>query len=499
MSLSKSKIFLIFCIAFIFGIFLGKYLNLEVMAFVAVIFLILATVFWENKIPRLIGLAGLVLLLGSLRFYLGVQTPDLTPYFGRQVEIAGTIAEEPDQRESKTFLTLEKIEVNGKPSRDRILVTVPRFPGFEYGDRLKFKEKLVEPKDAEAKGEFSYKNYLSRFGVTALVYYPKIEKIGAGEGNVIKTVLLRAKGEFIGRISKLLPEPQNSFLAGLLVGLRRGIPEDLMDYFNATSTTHIIAISGFNITIIAGALNQLLERFGKRVSFIISLLSIALFVVLTGASASVVRAGVMGALGLIALNVGRVYAVTNALAFTAVLMLGFNPKILHFDVGFQLSFLALAGLIYLSPRIEPYFSRLPGTIRKYLVPTLAAQIFTLPVLLYNFDRLSLVSPVANLLVLPVIPLTMGLGFFAGILGLIWDKLALPLVWATWLLLSYVIKVVAVLSGLPFASLTIENVPIVFVIVYYVLLLGLLTFWKYREIIINYFGKWKTRPSPFSNT
>lgn len=485
MILSKSKIFLILCLGFIVGVWLGKYVNREIMAVCAMFFVAVATIGWQNRLAKIIGFAGLVLVLGMTRIYFSLEQNDLKPFYGQTLEIRGIVTEEADVRSDKTYLTVDRLQIDGRTVDSELLAAVARFPEYEYGDEVKFKAKVQEPKDAEAKGEFSYKNYLSRFGIEAVVYYPSIEKLGSNQASKIKYGILKIKKRFVQNISQIMPEPQNSFLAGLLVGLRRGIPDDLLNDFNATGTTHIIAISGFNITIIAQFLDLiLLKWFARRISFVLSLLGIFLFVIMVGASSSVVRAGIMGALGLIALNLGRVNVITNALSLTAAVMVGINPKILHFDVGFQLSFFALLGLIYIAPLIEPYFIRIPKVIRIYLVATLSAQIFTVPLLLLNFDRLSLIAPITNLLVLPVIPITMLFGFIAGLLSFVHQFLALPLAWIAWILLEYVIKVVHLTAKLPLASLEYKNFQITFLLFYYSLLVG---------ILIAYNFQWRLKP------
>ncbi|MDP4001316.1 MAG: ComEC/Rec2 family competence protein [bacterium] len=485
MTLSKSKIFLVLMLAFILGVAAGEYITQTIMALSAMIFIILITMFWFNRLAKVIGFAGLVLLLGSLRLQSVSDIPPLTDYYDQESEVQAVIAEEPDVRSDKVYLTLGKLIIDGQEIDGKILATLPKHPEFEYGQTIVFTDKIVEPKDAEEKGEFSYKNYLSRFGISALTYYPKIELAdSANSASKIKFYILSFKKIFLTRLAKILPEPQNSFLAGLLVGLRRGIPENLLEKFNITGTTHIIAISGFNITIIAQAVEKLLQGFGKRLAFVTTTIVIVLFVVMTGAPASVVRAGIMGFLLLISLNSGRLYAVTNAMVLTAVIMIGINPKILQFDIGFQLSFMALLGLVYLTPRIEPYFTRVPKLIRVYLVATLAAQIFVLPLLLYNFDRLSLIAPITNIMVLPVIPFAMLFGFLAGTLGLIWGVLGIPFAWVTWLLLTYIIRIVNISSLIPLASIEITNTHIVFVVIYYVVLV----LWLIKDYI-----KWKPTP------
>lgn len=477
--LTKSKILLVLCLSFIGGVFLGRYLHYTAMAIVAIFFILILSVNWTSKAWRVAGFAGLVLVMGLFRWNY-VDTPStLQKYYDSKRTVEGIISEEPDMREDKTLLTLSDISVDGSTRTDKILVYTERFPEYEYGDRIKFEAKIKEPKGAEVKGEFSYKDYLSRFEIGALVYSPQIELIGQHEGNFFKYYILKIKQHFISVLAEAIPEPHSSFLGGVLVGARRGMSQDLLEKFSITGTTHIIAISGYNITIIAWAVDKLLQRFGRRVSFLTSLFAIGMFVVLTGAQSSVIRAAIMGGLGLVALNIGRLYAITNALALTGVAMLVINPKIAHFDVGFQLSFLALMGLVYLSPWIEKYMPRIPKFIRVPLSATLAAQIFTLPILVYNFDRLSIVSTVTNILVLPAIPWAMGFGFFAGLGLMTIPFFGTVLAWVAWVILEYVIRVIEFSSSLPLASVDV-SIPGWIIPVYYLSLFIIFMYNKYRE-------------------
>lgn len=485
MYLSKSKIFLIFCVAFIVGVGLGRFVDIPIMALAAMVFVVIGTIGWNNRNAKIIAFAGLILLLGSLRMYFYGADTDIPQYFGKTLDITGTIVEEPDVRLDKTYLTVGDIEIDDTEIKGQMLLSIGQTTEYHYGQRPTFSGKVSKPKDAAAAGEFSYKNYLSRFGVFAVVYYPRVEEVADGFGNPVKHTLLAIKQKFVSTLALLLPEPQNSFLAALLVGLRRSIPQHLTDAFNITGTTHIIAISGFNISIIVWFLNKLLSRFGRKISFLLSLIFILGFVILAGASASVVRAGIMGCLLLVALNIGRLSEITNALVLTATIMLAINPSILAFDVGFQLSFLALMGIIYLSPILEPQFALGPKPVknflRKYLVPTLAAQIFTFPVLLYYFDRISLIAPLSNVLVLVFVPATMLFGFLAGLAGLIWLPLAIPFAAVAWLLLTYIIKVVEWTAQVPLASVQYENFSVWLLILYYLVLIGVLTksHWLWR--------------------
>jgi competence protein ComEC len=448
--MSKSKIFLLFCIAFIVGVAAGRFISYQIMAIAAIVFIILGTVWYERKIIFILSIAGVVMLGGAVRFKIDYARNDLSQFYDQKEKIVGVIVSEPDIRDDKIYLTLGHLVIADQSVHSKMLISVPKFREFEYGEKLEFENKILEPKEYL---DFSYKNYLSRFGIDAISYMPQVKVIDGKYGNPIQTSIFKLKKKFVENLSLILPDPHNSFLAGLLLGAKHSIPENLTEQFNRTGTSHIIAISGFNITIIAWAIDWLLARAGmhKRVSFGISIVIIILFVVMTGASASAVRAGVMGILLLFALNIGRVSVAANALAFTAVAMLLINPQILAFDVGFQLSFAALLGIVYLCPIFESYFLWVPSGLRPYLLGTMAAQIFTLPILLYNFGTVSVIALLPNILVLPLIPWAMLFGFLSGIASMLWLKLATPFVWLSWGILTYVLKVIEFFSKLKFAS------------------------------------------------
>jgi competence protein ComEC len=225
----------------------------------------------------------------------------------------------------------------------------------------------------------------------------------------------------------------------------------------------------------------------RKKSFWISLFGIIFFVILTGASASVVRAALMGCLVLLASQTGRASKITNALVFAAAAMLFLNPKILAFDVGFQLSFAATAGLIFLTPVLEKYFNRWPSLsgVKESLITTLSAIIMTFPLILYNFGRISFIAPLANLLILPAIPLTMALGSIAVLGGLIYVGLGQVLAWLAWLFLSYIIKGVKILAKIPWASVQIGKIHWILLVVAYLIIGSFVWYqrnknWKIRE-------------------
>lgn len=272
------------------------------------------------------------------------------------------------------------------------------------------------------------------FALGAYYFINAEKKFYSQEENILRTKIEQ-------RINRILPEPQASFLAGILLGKKRALSEELLEKFNRTSTTHILVVSGYNITIIGaiiiGFLNFL--TIPRKYSFWLALLGIIGFVWLVGLSPPVIRAAIMGILILMAIRMGRLYNITNALVLTACLMLLYDPYQLLHNISFQLSFAATIGIVYLYPRLQK--------LGEILGTTLSAQLAVFPFIAYYFGQISIIAPIANLLVLPVIPIAMLFGFLAIILGSFFA-------WPAWLFLTYAIKVVELLSSIPFAAIQI---------------------------------------------
>jgi competence protein ComEC len=436
----------------------------------------------------ILGLGGIFLFLGMLRFQASEITRDenqISFYNGQEKNFVGVVAAEPDTRDKviklkvkserlknpSLTLPLEKGENSvWREVSGNVLVNARLYPSYKYGDKLEIKCKLQKPEPIE---EFAYDKYLAKENIYSLCYWPEIKFIKSGEGNKIVAAILFAKEKLVATVNKILPEPQAAFLGGLLYGAKRGIPENLMEKFNITGTTHIVAISGYNITILAALLLQITKGLGlgRKKSFWVALFGILFFVILTGAQASVVRAALMGVLVLIASQVGRISKITNALMLAAAAMLVFNPKILAFDVGFQLSFAATIGLVFLSPIFEKYFTKLPSVfgVKETFTTTLSAIVLTLPLILYNFGRISFVAPLVNILILPVIPLAMAVGTLAVLGGIIYFGLGQTIGWFAWLVLSYIIKVVEFLAAIPWASGEAGKIHWIFLIIFYLLI------------------------------
>ncbi|MGD8404729.1 MAG: ComEC/Rec2 family competence protein [Anaerolineales bacterium] len=482
-------------LAFLGGIILASQVSFtyDIWLILAGVFLLFA--FRPNKPAEWLHLSTrtyLVIVLSFVSFCLGglnyqLRQPKIDAfhiawYNDRDYEllVTGTLAEPPDYRDSYTNLRLnvEAVDTGSGdlPVEGQLLVRVFPNETYEYGERIRIRGKLVTPPENE---DFSYRDYLARQGVHSYMSQTEVTRLPGEGGNPIRKAIYAFKDKALKNIYLIFPDPEASLLAGILLGVDTGLPADLQQAFKDTGTAHIIAISGFNIAIIAGLFFALFSRLlGQLRGSIVAILGIALYTFLVGADAAVVRAAIMGSLALFIRLLGRRNDGLNALMLSAVIMAIFNPYI-PWDVGFQLSFFATLGLIlYAEPFqnwavnvITRYTS--PGTAQKVAAPvseyfllTLAAQLTTLPIMAYHFKRISLVSLIANPFILPVQPAVMIVGGIAVILSLIWLPLGAVAAYAAWPFVAYTIRLVELFALLPNGVIVLGDISLWFVILFY---------------------------------
>ena len=461
---------------------LGSQSKTILITVLPIIGLLVLTVFWSSRLVKIIGFSILFFVCGMLRWEIGRPniTPDHIGYYNDQEETTfiGIVVKEPDIRDTNTKLTVQvKDNYQGK-----VLVTVPNYPQYHYGDKLKIICKLKTPQETE---NFSYKDYLSLYNIYSVCYSQagRVELLSSGQGNPIYASILKLKAKTNQVISEILAEPQASLLAGLTLGERGNFPQKVLDDFSRVGLTHIIAVSGFNITLVSSVVMWILLGLGlwRKHAFYFAVLFLILYVIFVGAPASAVRAGVMGFLFLLAQYLGRLNYSGNAIVLAAIVMLVINPKLLPYDVGFQLSFAAVLGLVYIYPVFTKLFTKLPelGSIKNIILLTLAAQMATLPLLMFHFSRLSLISPFANILVVPLIPFITIMGFCSIILGFFYWLLGWMFSWFIYPLLTFIIKVSDYLARIPYGSLELK-MQWWMVVIYYLVLGGLLV-WYNRNV------------------
>ncbi len=406
-------------------------------------------------------------VFGTLRFNWEAQNDlSLVDKLGQKVVVTGVIVESPDERDTTTRLVVKVSESSAK-----ILVSTQPYKEFAYGDLVKATGTLTEPANftTDAGREFDYVSYLKVRGIEYEISFAQTEILGHDKANPLLAQLFKVKRLFIEKLNLVLPEPQASLLAGLLVGERRGLGTDLTTDFRRAGLVHIVVLSGYNMTIVAEALMIFLAYF---LSFNLTLLagagSILLFALMVGGGPTVLRASLMALLAIWARATGRSYEATRGLFLAGVVMLVHNPLILAYDTGFQLSFLATLGLIYLSAPIEAKLKWLTEKfgLRGIVSSTLAAQLAVLPWLFYKIGEVSLVALPANILVVPFIPLTMLAGFVAGISGFLSYYLSFVFGVLTHFMLSYELFIVAMASHLPLASVSVPQVSMFLVLLFY---------------------------------
>ena len=427
------------------------------------------------------GLFIAALTLGIFRFDMVERVrPDVSPWYGKNVSAEGVVWEAPRRDEAIQRMKI-KIQAIDGISLDEpffILATARPYPAYRMGDTVRLDGVIEKPENFS---DFDYISYLARGNIFALIAFPKAEKTGEDKTWRLAVTLSRVKDALEANIEASLPEPHAAFMKGLLLGERASLPDTLVADFKTAGVSHIVALSGYNITLIGRNLMQALLWFTAPfvVSFWIAVTMIMLFVMMTGAAASVVRAAIMGILVLVAQKEGRAHHMTNALAFAGAVMIFQNPYILRFDAGFQLSFLATIGLVYLSPYIERRVIRVRSKLsfsghklnldrkgkndgeemvfplQKILVETLSAQIMVLPLLIFLFGSISLVSPFANIAVLIAVPYAMAAGFIAAMLGFLSSLLGVIAGWGAWLLLEYQLRAISFFAGIPLASVEVN--------------------------------------------
>jgi len=456
--------------------------------FILILAIMLISLFWQRRKIAVIGFCLLFFAFGAFwhkSAELKAFNDELKNCHNQEVVLTGTIDSEPDLREKSAKLKVksEKLEISGKSFSlsGYVLVTVWRYPEYRYGDRLVIAGKLEAPSIFEG---FNYQDYLKKDKIYSVMSFPETELVGSGFGNPVMEKLFSFKNKFKEISRSLIPMPQEGLLEALAFGDENNISQEWKDKLNFTGTRHIAAVSGMNTTIISVLLLNFLLSVGlwRKHAFYLSIIFLLLYVLMIGAPASAVRAGIMAGLFLLCQHLGRMNVSLRAVVFAAALMLISNPLILTLDVGFQLSFLAIIGMIYLQPVFSGILKKLPNfsflPLRATLETTLSAQVFTLPVLIYNFGYMPLVSPAANILIVPFLaPITI-LIFTFGLAGMVFWPLAAFLSFFVWFSLAYLTKIIDMFSRIPFASLRLENVHWIFLLVFYAVLA--MVIWRIQE-------------------
>ncbi|MES3005085.1 MAG: ComEC/Rec2 family competence protein [Patescibacteria group bacterium] len=470
---------------FILGLFVGSLTTYLITLCSVFFFLFLIFFFYKNflqesqkKVFLYIAICLLGISLGLLRMNFSNlnQESELASYVGQKISVVGVVVSEPDVRESSTRYHVRIIEVLGpniiQKIDEKILVSVPTYPKFSYGDKVEMVVTLSEPSEIENDGRvFDYVNYLRVRGVWLTSRFTTIKFLESGHGNPVKEKLFAIKSYFVSSIKNTLPEPESSLLGGLLLGSKQSLGKELLDDFQKTGVSHIVVLSGYNIALVANSIVEVFKFLPKHLSFGFGAVGIFLFALLSGGGASVWRASIMVLVALFAKHSNRDYNAAKILGFTIFVMLFPNPLLLVFDPSFQLSVLATIGLVFVSPVLLPYLTKVPERfgLREIVSTTLSTQVTVLPLLLYSTGLFSVVSLPVNILVLVTIPFAMLLGFVTGLFGLVSFYLAFIPGIFTYIFLWYELKVIEVGADIPFAAVSLPAFSPIFLFVVYAII------------------------------
>lgn len=463
---SKSKTFLVFCFSILFGVSVMSVTDwrIDFVYFYLSLFSVISglIIFWQKFKIRFFVILLLGLLIGVARYTLGWPGyHDISHLNGGAVTLTGRVAADPDIRTDGVRYIVEVKNVNGQSKKynGQVYVKTNLYPRYRYGDALELRCSLEEPRPIENKTNprvhaFRYDMYLARYGIFSICMQPKVSFVSSG-GPSLMAALLVVKDNIDEHGQKLWHEPYASFMAGLLYGYRGGLGE-LNNDFVRGGISHIVAISGFNISIIAAALLAFLTRLSirRQKAFYIIVIGIAAFTIATGASGSAVRAAIMGFLVLLAKQWGRLSRIGPVMATTATIMVLLNPFMLFWDVGFQLSFLSTIGIVYLTPLFLAWTKKWPAlfTLKELFLTTMAAIAATLPLSLYQFGQLSIVAPLVNVLILWLVPWLTLAGFVAVMTSFLSYLAGSWFAAVAWLGMKYIVMVVTYFSRISFASL-----------------------------------------------
>ncbi|MAF79491.1 hypothetical protein CL629_00180 [bacterium] len=439
----------------------------EILIFTIIVGLIFGILFLFTRSKKALALTALVLLtIPGAVFYTSYELnfqKNQNIEFNKEITFIGRVRNNPLQ---KTFQ--ESILELQEPYKGSVQIRTPNYPIFKHGEILTFIGEVQKTKGG-------YGDYLERNKkVAGISYFPKLQKRKEATNSISKT-LFTLREKILSAFKQTLPYTESAFLGGITIGSREEFTDEFKDAMSKSGTTHLVALSGYNITILVKVTATILALvLSRKKALFGTIIAIIGFVAMTGAEASVVRAAIMGILASIAPFVGRIYAPRNSIILAALLMALWNPNILAHDVGFQLSFLALIGIVYLKPAIEKLFRiKNAGLLawKENLTTTASAQIMVTPLLITTFGSVSAASLISNLLILELIPFTMFLGFILAAVHLISYNLSLIIAWITLIPLKVELGIIKLFSIITIPIST--NLTAITITIYYLFLAGII--------------------------
>lgn len=414
-------------------------------------------------------------VIAIVRFYFFIPIkPDFDFAIGEEVEVVGVISDYPDTR-----IKNERLVISIEESKTKLLIITSSVGEFSYGDKILVKGILDTPKNFTTSSgkEFNYERYLANKDIYFLIKNADIKLISKENGNKIKSILFKIRNIFSQSINKIISSPESDLGRGLILGDRGGFDGEMQEDFIKTGTIHIVALSGYNITIVSNAVIKIFSLFLSTVlSIVLGIFFILLFILMAGGGATIVRAGIMAFIALYARITGRNYFAGRALVVAGLVMFAYDPRVIT-DMSFQLSFLATFGILFITPKVLNWFSfvTMRFGFRENLSTTISATIVVLPILLYSTGILSIVSIPTNILVLPLIPFAMLFTFLSGVFGMVSVFIAIPFGFFAENTLALILFLINKSASFSFASVSFVSFPLFLTIILY----GLILYWAFK--------------------
>lgn len=454
---SPSKTFAVGAACFSIGILFGPFIVFIEGHILAGMALILAALAWmlKERESRVILLLLFAFTLGLFRYGQAFPPSDMllaTDFAGQSIRVSGIITGEVEGRIDHQRAIIQHVFLSDEPVHGRVLVRFSRYPALETGALLTFACTLEAPEPIES---FRYDLHLEAQGILAICSRPEFLDIGKQEKKTLQGFALGIKDRLVGRLRLLLPEPQASFVAGLLFGGSSSLSSELRDDFSRTGTSHILAASGFNVSLFTVVLLAWLlgTPLGRKRAVLVAAGILGLYIIMAGATPAVMRAGIMAAMLLVAKWIQRKAYLPNMVLGTLALMLLLNPLLLLQDVGFQLSFIATIAILALAPKFKTVFLWIPERfgIQEAVVTSLAASLATLPIVIWHFRSISIISPLVNFLILPLIPFVMAASMLAILVSFLSSTIASIVMLPAWAGSTLILQIITWYSALPFAE------------------------------------------------
>jgi len=462
--------------AWIVGISLGSEFSppsfLLFLAFLPFLFIPFSSGRKKNLI--VLGLCLFALFGGTLRYSSSLPQLDQRDLcFYNDAQMQARMVEEPPVTSTehcrlKISTSMVSVDGSNRGVSGTVLVWAPRYQGYRYGDVLTIAGQLETPPQFE---DFDYQSYLATQGVRSVMYYPEVYIVARDQGNAILQQFYYLRENLSLSLVRALPEPHGSLAQGIFLGIKENIPHEVQQAFSRTGTAHLLVISGLHLGIIIAMFVGLgILLFGRRhgVYIWLTLLGMWSYVLISGMHPPVIRGAIMGNLFLLAVLLGRQQSAIVALAFAAAVMVGFQPQIL-WSISFQLSFLAMTGLIFFYPIFQKWGRKgiacvfgsegrivsSSNVVIDAFAVSLAALLMVYPLVAFNFKVISMVGLPATFLALPSLPAIIVTSALVAFSGLFFPVVAQIIGCLDWFFLSYLLGTVHIFDAFPFSSFFID--------------------------------------------